>query len=164
MKKGGFMEKNIVLLDFDGVILTSEEKVVLAKKNSCISKWDDFFSTVDWFEILNESEEINDSLKILKELERRKRNIIILTKIHTLLEAEAKTKYMNNQNIKIPIMFVPPHVKKSDVYFPKEKEILVDDNSKNIEEWNSVGGTGILFSQNEEENKSRVKSLKFLLK
>ena len=70
----------------------------------------------------------------------------------------------NNREIETPILFVPPHVKKSEIYIPNNKEILIDDSLKNINDWNNKGGEGILFDINANDNeKQKVKSLEFLL-
>ena len=101
----------------------------------------------------------------MKELQSRKEKIAILTKVHTLLEAQAKIYDLReNRKIEVPIMIVPAHVKKSQIYYPKNGEILVDDSSKNILDWNLKGGRGILFAETEDYDNNKVKSLNFLLK
>ena len=45
-------------------------------------------------------------------------------------------------------MFVPPHVKKSEIYLPKNGEILIDDSIKNLKDWSNNGGESIYFNEN----------------
>lgn len=160
------MNKEIyTLLDLDGVILDSEQRMLeLREKNQHLG-WNEFFETLDWPKLLHESKEINYAIEILKELQSRDEKIAILTKVHTLLEAQAKVNELRqNRGITFPIYFVPPHIKKSQIYYPSKGEILVDDSIKNVSDWNLEGGTGILFKEEETNKKGVVKSLKFLLK
>ncbi len=137
---------NYLLLDLDGVILDSEQRVV-NEKNKCPNVgWDDFFNTLDWYSLLAESEPINDSVDIIKSAQKRDKEIAILTKVHTLLEMQAKVYDMHRRGIFLPMFFVPPHVKKSEIFLPKNNEILVDDSLKNLHDWNLNGGTSILFA------------------
>lgn len=162
------MVEKTIFLDLDGVILDTEQRVLdLRKKQSALS-WDDFFDIIDWKRLLFEANEINDSIKILKKLESRKRNISILTKIHTLSEAQAKVyELRENRGITSPIIFVPPHVRKSEVIIP-DGNILIDDSLKNVSDWSKNGGDGILFVDSEmlakkiDDSITKVNSLKFL--
>lgn len=158
------MEKKI-FLDLDGVILDSEKRVVDLKKRYNDLSWDDFFNIIDWDKLLSESISINNSIEIINDIQKIKNNISILTKVHTLIEAQAKINELRNKrNITIPIIIVPPHIKKSQIYIPTNGEILVDDSEKNIKDWNINGGKGILFCQDDNIDNNKVKSLEFLLK
>lgn len=160
------MYKDFTFLDLDGVILDSEERIIELKERNKDIGWNQLFENVDWFKLLKESKSINNSVEIIKELEMKKKKIVILTKIHTLLEMEAKVRELRyNRGIITPLLFVPPHIKKSQIYIPSNKEILIDDNLKNINDWNYNGGNGILFDPHDKtEEKNKVKSLEFLLK
>lgn len=160
------MYKNFTFLDLDGVILDSEERIINLKEKNKELDWNNFFETVDWFKLLSESKTINNSVEIIRELENQKRKIAILTKVHTLLEMEAKViELRRNRKIQSPIIFVPPHITKSQICIPSNNEILVDDSIKNIKDWNMFGGDGILFDPNNKTTaKRKVKSLEFLLK
>ena len=64
----------------------------------------------------------------------------------------------------MPIIFVPPGVKKHDVILPNN-QLLIDDSKKNICGWINHGGQGLIFDQTIACNEiSKVKSLDFLLK
>ena len=159
------MEFNNIYLDFDGVLVDSEKRVVQYKEKQPNLSWDDFFEKLNWYSLLEESLEINDSLKIVYELQKNHKNIAILTKIHTLLEMQAKVNFLREKNrITLPIFFVPPHVNKSQIIVPNRDDLLIDDSKKNIDDWISSGGIGMCFCENLSNNeKGKVKSLKFLL-
>lgn len=158
-------EDKQIFLDFDGVILDSEQKILELKSKNQELSWDVFFEFVDWKKLLLDSNEIHNSLSIIRELEARNRQLFILTKVHTLVESLAKVEYLRSKNIHVPIFFVPPHVKKSQVYIPTENDVLIDDSLKNINDWNQHNGVGILFDEKAVTNEPRkIKDLKRLLK
>ncbi len=142
------MENKRIFIDFDGVIYDSEKLVVERKENFSQLTWDEFFEQLNWFDLLNEANIINESTDYILEAQQNERNIAILTKIHTLLEMEAKVKKIRSLGIEIPIMFVPPHVKKSEIYLPQNGEILIDDSIKNLKDWSNNGGESIYFNEN----------------
>ena len=142
------MENKRIFIDFDGVIYDSEKLVVERKENFSQLTWDEFFEQLNWFDLLNEANIINESTDYILEAQQNERNIAILTKIHTLLEMEAKVKKIRSLGIEIPIMFVPPHVKKSEIYLPQNGEILIDDSIRNLKDWSNNGGESIYFNEN----------------
>ena len=166
-----YKEKKI-FLDFDGVILDSEQRIVDLKDKNPTLDWEEFFANIDWKCLYETSSEINESLKVIKELQRQKTQLYILSKVHTLLEGQTKIDFLRKHGIEIPILLTPPDIKKSMVYLPNDGSILVDDSYKNIVDWNQNGGHGILFLNDDiledEEMElmkiTKVKSLKFLLK
>lgn len=124
------MTTNYTFIDFDGVILNSEERMLERKydlgfhdhKNE--SEFNTYFEYTnlhpeEWEYIIKEAESINNSVEIIRELEILKRKIAILTKIHTLQEMKVKIE-MLRENLKIlcPIIFVPPGIKKYQVVIP----------------------------------------------
>ena len=113
------MENKRIFIDFDGVIYDSEKLVVERKENFSQLTWNEFFEQLNWFDLLNEANIINESTDYILEAQQNERNIAILTKIHTLLEMEAKVKKIRSLGIEIPIMFVPSHVKKVKYIYPK---------------------------------------------
>lgn len=60
---------------------------------------------------------------------------------------EAKTKALRDRNVKVPILFVPLHIKKSQIYIPSNGEILIDDSIKNLSDWEKNGGKGVYFNE-----------------
>lgn len=168
--------KNCTFIDFDGVILDSEERMI-ERKNSIglynhkdehqFKKYFEYTNShpEEWNYIIREAKPINDSIKIMKELENMKKEIAILTKIHTLLEMKIKVEDIRmHRNINCPIIFVPPDAKKHEIIIPNS-QILIDDSQNNVYEWIENGGIGYIFDSSIENNtKKKVKSLEFLLK
>ena len=68
---------------------------------------------------------VNDT-SALTIIESLKKNIAILTKIHTLQEMKVKTEVLR-EDLKIlcPVIFVPPGVKKHQVVIPNH-QLLID--------------------------------------
>ncbi len=142
------MSKENIFIDFDGVIFDTEKRVVDRKKLRPDISWNAFFEELDWFELLEEAKVINNAIDYILEAQSKSKQIAILTKIHTLLEMEAKVRALRSRNIEIPILFVPPHIKKSQIYLPNNGEILIDDSIKNLIDWEQKGGRGLYFSEN----------------
>lgn len=154
-----------IFIDFDGVIFDTEKRIQRKKQDLSNVGWDDFFAQLDWFKLIKESRIINDAVYYILEAQNKNRQIAILTKIHTLLEMQAKVQILRNHKITVPILFVPPHVRKSSIYIPSNNEILIDDNIKNLEDWKEHGGTGIYFCERTQDNFKfeTVKTLKKIL-
>lgn len=141
------MNNKKIFIDFDGVIFDTEKRVVERKNENPNLTWNEFFDNLDWFQLLDEAKVINNAIDYILDGQTRTKQLAVLTKIHTLLEMEAKTKALRSRKIKIPILFVPPHIKKSQIYLPNNGEILIDDSIKNLTDWKQKGGTGIYFNE-----------------
>ena len=50
------------LIDFDGVIYDTEERIVKMKSERPDISWNEFFDQLDWYQLLEESKVINLSL------------------------------------------------------------------------------------------------------
>ncbi len=159
------MSKENIFIDFDGVIFDTEKRVVDRKKLRPDISWNAFFEELDWFELLEEAKVINNAIDYILEAQSKSKQIAILTKIHTLLEMEAKVRALRTRNIEIPILFVPPYIKKSQIYLPNNGEILIDDSIKNLIDWEQKGGRSIYFSENLDSSNQFevVKSLRRIL-
>ncbi len=59
-----------VFIDFDGVIFDTEKRVVEKKQNPDIS-WNEFFEKLDWFQLLEESQVINNAIEYILECQVR---------------------------------------------------------------------------------------------
>ena len=150
------MSRNYTFIDFDGVILDSEERMLERKydlglhnhKNE--NEFDIYFEYTclhpeEWEYIIKGAKSINNSVEIIKELESLKRKIAILTKIHTLQEMKVKTEVLREKlKIFCPVFFVPPGVSKHQVVMPNH-QLLIDDSKKNINRWIENGGKGLIF-------------------
>ncbi len=172
------MEKmnDYTFIDFDGVILNSEERMLKRKydmgyidhKNK--DEFDKYFEYTnlnprEWDYIIREATPINNSVEIIKELENMHKKIAILTKIHTLYEMKVKIEDLReNRKIMCPIYFVPPGIKKHQLIIPNN-QLLIDDSKKNIKGWIENGGQGLIFDSSIESNTyNKVKSLDFLIR
>ena len=169
------MEEQMIYIDCDGVILDSEERMLIRKelagfpdhKNE--QQFSDYFEYTkqhpeEWDKIIREAHSINESVEIRKKLEIFMKKIAILTKIHTLYEMQTKVDDLRiHRKLMIPIIFVPPGVKKHEVIIPNNN-LLIDDSKKNIEEWIKNGGQGLLFDKTLKKDEiAKVRSLKLLL-
>lgn len=155
------MFNNKIFIDFDGVIFDTEKRVLERKKQKPNISWDEFFEKLNWFQLLEESKIINNAIDYILEGQTKSKQIAILTKIHTLVEMEAKVKSLQSRKIEVPILFVPPHIKKSQIYLPNNGEILIDDSIKNLIDWEQNGGKSIYFNENlnSSEQFETIKSL-----
>ena len=141
------MVDNKIFIDFDGVIFDTEKRVVEKKNKKPNMSWNEFFEKLDWFQLLEESQIINNAIDYILEGQEKNKQIAILTKIHTLIEMQAKVDIIRKHKVAVPILFVPPHVKKSSIYLPNNGEILIDDSIKNLTDWETHGGTSIYFNE-----------------
>ena len=170
------MTNDYTFIDFDGVILDSEQRMLERKFNLGLhdhqneSEFDAYFEYTnlhpeEWDIIIREAKSINNSVEIIRELESLKKKIAILTKIHTLYEMKVKIENLReNRKICCPVFFVPPGIKKYQVINPNN-QLLIDDSKKNVYGWIDNGGRGMIFDPSVTENHDvRVKSLEFLLK
>lgn len=167
------MEK-YTLIDFDGVILDTEEKIIermndLHFNTTRESGYIEYFKYAslhneEWEYILSESKQINNSIDIIRELESLKKKIAIISKIHTIQEMNAKVNELRKRNIYSPVILCPPDLNKHEVVEPKH-QLLIDDSTNNINSWIRNGGVGLLFNPNlKEDTKDKVRSLEFLLR
>lgn len=78
---------------------------------------------------------------------------------------EAKVKALRSRKVEVPVLFVPPHIKKSQIYLPNNGEILIDDSIKNLIDWELNGGKGIYFNEDLTSNNQfeTVKTLSKIL-
>ena len=157
------MSKQKIFIDFDGVIFDTEQRVVERKNLRPDISWNDFFEELDWFELLDEAKVINNAIDYILEGQEKTKQLAILTKIHTLIEMEAKVKALRSRKVEVPILFVPPHVKKSQIYLPNNGESLIDDSIKNLIDWEQKGGKSIYFSEKSDVS-SQFETIKALNK
>lgn len=142
-----------IFIDFDGVIFDTEKMIVERKKCSPNVSWEVFFQNLNWFALLQEAKMINNAIDFIIEAQQLRLNYLaILTKVHTLIEMKAKVDVLRNSGVEVPVLFVPPHVKKSQIYLPSDGEILIDDSIKNLVDWKSSGGNSIYFDQYQQSN------------
>ena len=153
------------MIDIDGVCIDTEERIAMIAKEI---GWKEAFKSIDWHEHISSSQQIRNSIDILREVQQHLKRIQLLTQNHTKEEEFEKIAYFRNNCVYIPIISVPPKVNKSIVVPPSFYDgnvVLIDDKGKNVVEWNNAGGIGVHFSENNtSESLVRVKSLEFLKK
>lgn len=161
-------------VDIDGVVFNTEEflfdeNYYRMKLKPDFDKYK-YIQNIDWYELINKSGEINNSIKILKEL---KKTIKLLTKVNSLEnEATAKIHILRKLDVKCDIILVPFNLKKTDVV-DAEGNLLVDDTVHNLDDWYMKKGNPIFFNKdnldvdgwnNVNTKYRKVKSLEFLLR
>ena len=153
------------MIDIDGVCIDTEERIATIAKEI---GWKEAFKSIDCHEHISSSQQIRNSIDILREVQQELKRIQLLTQNHTKEEEFEKIAYFRNNGIYIPIISVPAKVNISVVvppFFYDGNVVLIDDKEKNVVEWNNAGGIGVHFSENNtSENLVRVKSLEFLRK
>ena len=153
------------LIDFDGVILDSQSRFeVDMKGNTNFDDWLNYLSSIEWYHFLRECNEIDGSLSTLQELQKYKKLRAIITAIHSFEEGRQKLIYLRDNHIEVPVLYVLPEQKKSDIFIPKRNTVLVDDKLNNCIDWNNSGGVSLLFDCNDNTgSKEIIKSLKQIL-
>lgn len=158
-------------IDFDGVILDTESLMFHEKSGFWQFSHDEqieYVKNQDWMRILNQATVIKDAINILKELDAE--DTAILTKVHSLNEADAKINYLRDNGVKQSVILVPYKLSKIDVV-PAIGNILVDNAMFNLDEWKKSSGIPIFFNKDDEdideygiknENYPKIKTLRFL--
>lgn len=158
-------DETVFMIDIDGVIINTEQRIA---KIAAEIGWKKVLQTIDWEKHIFSSEQVNGSIDILKEVQTHLKRIHLLTQNNNEIEETAKIHFLRKKGILIPIISVPPTLKKSDIVPPSfyhGNVVLVDDRLKNVMEWQEAGGKSILFCEEErEEDFPKIKSLDFLRK
>ena len=170
------MINDYTFIDFDGVILDTEQRMLDRKYDLGFHNHHDeteylaYFDYTklhpeEWDYIIRKGKSINNSVEIIQELESLKKKIAILTKVHTLYEMKTKIEDLReHRNIECPVFFVPPGVEKYQVIIPNN-QLLIDDFEKNVNAWIANGGQGLIFDSSIPKNTgTKIRSLEFLLK
>lgn len=137
-------------IDFDGVILDTMSKSYKELEKEGIDKKDqeavmNFFRNLDWKTLIEETEQINDSINEIKKIcECKKFNVYILTHVNSTNEMVEKIKYLHRVLPLVTVVSVPKEIPKTEVVNPSAA-ILIDDYSGNIREWQKKLGIGIKF-------------------
>lgn len=137
-------------IDFDGVILDTMTKTYEELNKMGIDTKDqkrvmEYFRNTDWKKLIDETEEINDSINEIKKIcASKKFNVYILTHINSTNEMVEKIKYLHKNLPQVTVVSVPKEIPKTEVVNPSAA-ILIDDYSGNIKEWQKKLGIGIKF-------------------
>ena len=141
-------------IDFDGVILDTEDLLFHEwRKNPEHHFLPDedkvvYIRNCNWRDIINNSPVINDSIYILKNMDKDASSI--LTKIHSLEEGYEKIIYLRNNDVKQNVILVPYPANKTEVVKPSSSsDILIDDSLSNLQYWCKAGGYPMFFDKND---------------
>lgn len=157
--------KKEYLVDFDGVILNSQDKFLeVMGDNINPDDWLKYLRSINWYMFLRECDEIDESISSLIKLQELKKLKGIITAIHSFSEGEEKSIYLRERDIIVPIYYVLPHQKKSEVFIPHRHQTLIDDKVRNCLDWEKDGGSYLLLDTKlSHKEKGKIKSLKELL-
>ena len=146
------MDDKTIYIDFDGVIVDSQKKIDYFFSlfgNKITAEWNNFLANLNWkVDVLSECKEINNSLTILKELYKMKRDVYILSRVFSLNEAKDKIEYLRDNGVYTDFITSPGRIEKTNVIIPNQNKILIDDSSSNIRNWIDNNGKGIYFTDN----------------
>ena len=137
-------------IDFDGVIMNTIDVTYQIMKEKNIDYTDEkssieFYSNLDWSDILNKSVAINDAWNCIgRIIDSGKFDVAILTHVNSLSEIEEKVKYIRKYFSDITIIPVPKSISKTNM-IKSEGAILVDDYVHNLNEWHEEGGYSVRF-------------------
>lgn len=145
----------MIYLDFDGVIVYTWQSICEYYKkqyNTDIieeKKLKELFKYLDWELVLNKSPKDQHNIKFLQQLSKKsmQNKIQILTKINSEEERVQKILFLKRNNIKLKIITVDFEKSKSDIVDPFN-HTLIDDEIRNLDEWEKRGGKAILYTQN----------------
>ena len=99
---------------------------------------------IGWESILKNSREINNSLDKIKQL-NKKQNVCVLSKVNSKEEEKAKKKFLLLNGIST-MCFVPYNASKTQ-FVDANGNILIDDDLKNLNDWQNCGGIPIFFNE-----------------
>lgn len=151
------MEKPILYCDCDGVIFnTIDVAFEMMKKMGCdmsdknqIDKY--FRKEINWQDVFDNAKVINDAIRKVKVLKNSGvfSDVIILTKLsgcnnEERIKRELFGEYLPDTKV-ITLQF---GLQKASIISTPEKHVLIDDEKRNCDNWQSHDGTAILFSQN----------------
>ncbi len=134
-------------IDFDGVILDTNTKLYeeARKRNYDISD-NEFYKTFDFKTILKDDIILNDSINCLQKIvDSGHFEVNILTHCSSFTEGVDKMSYIRKFFKEISVIMCPKEISKARLIHSKDA-ILIDDYTKNLEEWASEGGIPVKFS------------------
>ena len=144
-------------IDFDGVILDTISPLYETARNLNYDINDEeFYRTFDFKKVLKDEYILNDSINCIKKLINSKKfDVSILTHCSSINEGADKISYIRKFFKDMTVIICPKCISKTKM-LPMRNAILVDDYSKNLNEWESEGGIAVKFSQESKENRFTV--------
>jgi len=144
-------------IDFDGVILDTISPLYETARNLNYDINDEeFYRTFDFKKVLKDEYILNDSINCIKKLINSKKfDVSILTHCSSINEGADKISYIRKFFKDMTVIICPKCISKTKM-LPMRNAILVDDYSKNLNEWESEGGIAVKFSQESKETRFTV--------
>lgn len=154
-------------LDFDGVILDTMNVAQKMMRELNIPNDQkvirEFYKNIDWYKLLRNTPEINDSFNNINLLlNSGLYDIEILTHVNSENEAVEKINYLSNIIPNINVIPTPIEIAKCNMVNPTNS-VLVDDYSKNLILWKDEDGIPIKFSNEIDSRFITINNLKKLL-
>ena len=139
-----------IYIDFDGVILDTW-KIIFKKYQKEYNTEEinemnlkKIMLEIGWESILKDSREINNSLEKIKQLNKNQ-NVCVLSKVNSREEEKAKREYLLKNGINT--MCFVPYVFSKTQFVEAKGNILIDDDIKNLNDWQNHGGIPIFFNE-----------------
>ncbi len=144
-------------IDFDGVILDTISPLYETARNLNYDINDEeFYRTFDFKKVLKDEYILNDSINCIKKLINSKKfDVSILTHCSSINEGADKISYIRKFFKDMTVIICPKCISKTKM-LPMRNAILVDDYSKNLNEWESEGGIAVKFSKESKETRFTV--------
>lgn len=138
-------------VDFDGVILNTIDityKILNELNLNNTKEIEEFYKKLDWEELLDNCDPINDSINCLKKLiESDLYDVSILSHVTCKNEALAKKNYLKKYIPNLKVITVDININKCDAVDCRNA-ILIDDYIENLNLWYKNGGIPVKFSDN----------------
>ena len=120
-----------------------------------------FRKKLEWQEVFDKSEIINDAInkiRLLKESDIFS-DVIILTKLSGCNDEERiKRELFSDSLPQTKVITLQFGLQKASVIPNPENHILIDDEKRNCDNWQSRDGTAILFSQDSQDLSNNIVS------
>lgn len=161
-----FNPGDILLADFDGVLLDSQKKHnEIMGTETDFYLWMEYLNSIDWHAFLRSCNEIEGAFDTFLELQ--KLNILkgFITRIHSFDEGKEKVMILRDSGLYVPIYYALPMQPKSMVYTPDQNTYIIDDDPENNRDWEKNGGKALLYNPNVKRSTQKIiKKLPNLLK
>ena len=161
-----FKGEDILLADFDGVLLDSQEKYnEIMGVETDFDLWMEYLNSIDWHSFLRSCNEIEGAVETFLELQKLEVLKVFITRIHSFDEGREKCMLLRDIGLYVPVYYVLPTQQKSMVYLPNKNVILLDDDPVNTIEWEINGGKSLLYNKTvKKSTKKIIKKIPNLLK
>ena len=146
----------MIYLDFDGVVVDTWPLICEHYKKIYNTdlieevKLKKLFANLDWGYVLDNGFKNQQNIRVLQQLSNKsiRDRIKILTKVNSIEEKQQKALFLKRNNIKFEMVAVVFEQSKTDVVDPTNN-LLIDDEIKNLDEWEKKGGKAILYTKND---------------